>query len=139
VNKLPCDAVADQFRRVFAEPEFASKFRALVFAILEGRGSSRRPTRHSANGRTRDHVKRTATQIDCTGTLDPQTVGSRVARDRILLRWNIKNRRWINLGVMSGQFRRLIVNGRESYAHLRSSIKLFLKHDCQASPVPVHR
>ena len=43
VNELPCDAVADQFRRVFDEPEFKGKFRALVFAILEGRGSSRRP------------------------------------------------------------------------------------------------
>ena len=43
VNKLPCDAVADQFRRVFNEPEFTGKFRLLVFAIREGRGSARRP------------------------------------------------------------------------------------------------
>ncbi len=43
MNKLPCDAVADQFRHVFAEPEFAGKFRTLVFAMREGRGSSRRP------------------------------------------------------------------------------------------------
>ena len=42
VNKLPCDAVARQFRRVIDEPEFKNKFRAVVFAILEGRGSSRR-------------------------------------------------------------------------------------------------
>jgi len=47
VNKLPCDAVADQFCRVFAEAEFAGKFRALVFAILEGRGSTRRPVEES--------------------------------------------------------------------------------------------
>ena len=43
VNKLPCDAVADQFRRVLEEPEFKGKFRALVFAILEGCGSARHP------------------------------------------------------------------------------------------------
>ena len=43
VNKLPCDAVADQFRRVLEEPEFKGKFKELVFAILEGRGSARRP------------------------------------------------------------------------------------------------
>ena len=42
VNKLPCDAVARQFRHVLDEPEFKNKFRAVVFAILEGRGSSRR-------------------------------------------------------------------------------------------------
>ena len=43
VNKLPCQAVADQFRRVLEEPEFKGKFKALVFAILEGRGSARHP------------------------------------------------------------------------------------------------
>lgn len=43
VNKLPCDAVADQFRRVFEETEFKGKFQALVFAILEGRGNARHP------------------------------------------------------------------------------------------------
>ena len=43
VNKLPCDAVAGQFRRVLGEPEFKGKFRAVVFAILEGRGSARHP------------------------------------------------------------------------------------------------
>lgn len=35
VYKLPTDAVAALFRRVMNEPEFASKFRLLVFAILE--------------------------------------------------------------------------------------------------------
>ena len=44
VNKLPCEAVADQFRRVFAEPEFTGKFRALVFAILEKRPTAVHPT-----------------------------------------------------------------------------------------------
>lgn len=43
VNKLPSDAVAGQFRRVLDEPEFKGKFCAVVFAILEGRGSARRP------------------------------------------------------------------------------------------------
>ena len=43
VNKLPCDVVADQFKQVFNEPEFSGKFRALVFAIREGRGNARRP------------------------------------------------------------------------------------------------
>ena len=43
VNKLPCGAVADQFNRVLDEPEFKDKFRAVVFAILEGRGSARHP------------------------------------------------------------------------------------------------
>ena len=43
VNKLPCDAVADQFRRVLEELEFKRKFKEIVFAILEGRGSARRP------------------------------------------------------------------------------------------------
>ncbi len=43
VNLLPCNAVADQFRRVFGEPEFDRKFRVLVFAMLEGRGNARRP------------------------------------------------------------------------------------------------
>ena len=33
--KLPCDAVAALFREVMGEPEFADKFRLLVFAILE--------------------------------------------------------------------------------------------------------
>ena len=47
VNKLPCEAVAEQFRRVFEEPEFKGKFRVLVFAILEGRASSRRPVEES--------------------------------------------------------------------------------------------
>ena len=43
VNKLPCGAVADQFNRVLGEPEFKGKFRAVVFAILEGRGNARHP------------------------------------------------------------------------------------------------
>lgn len=43
VNMLPCDAVANQFRRVLDEPEFKGRFRAVVFAILEGRGSARHP------------------------------------------------------------------------------------------------
>ena len=43
MNKLPCGAVADQFNRVLDEPEFKGKFRAVVFAILEGRGSVRHP------------------------------------------------------------------------------------------------
>jgi len=43
VNKLPCYAVANQFKRALDEPEFSGKFRALAFAILEGRGSARRP------------------------------------------------------------------------------------------------
>ena len=43
VNKLPPQAVAEQFRRVLDEPEFCGKFRAIVFAILEGRGSARHP------------------------------------------------------------------------------------------------
>ena len=46
-NKLPCEAVAGQFRRVLEEPEFKGKFAALVFAILEGRGSARRPVEES--------------------------------------------------------------------------------------------
>lgn len=43
VNKLPCDDVAKQFARVLEESEFKGKFKALVFAILEGSGSSRKP------------------------------------------------------------------------------------------------
>ena len=35
--------MADQFNRVLDEPEFKGKFRAVVFAILEGRGSVRHP------------------------------------------------------------------------------------------------
>ncbi len=42
VNKLPADAVANQFRRVLEESEFTGKFRSIVFAILE-RGGARRP------------------------------------------------------------------------------------------------
>jgi nicotinate (nicotinamide) nucleotide adenylyltransferase len=38
--KLPADAVVAQFRQVMNEPEFAGKFRLLVFAILE---STRKP------------------------------------------------------------------------------------------------
>ena len=41
VNKLPSDAVANQFRRVLEEPEFKGKFRSIVFAILEGSGARR--------------------------------------------------------------------------------------------------
>ena len=44
VNKLPSAAVADQFRRVFGEPEFRGKFSALVFAILEGKARANHPT-----------------------------------------------------------------------------------------------
>ena len=43
VNKLPCDAVANQFKTVLDEPEFKGKFKAIVFAIMEGRGSARKP------------------------------------------------------------------------------------------------
>ena len=43
VNKLPCDAVARQFAQVLEESEFKGKFKALVFAILEGSGSARKP------------------------------------------------------------------------------------------------
>ena len=43
VNKLPCAAVANQFKTVLDEPEFKGKFAALVFAIMEGRGSARKP------------------------------------------------------------------------------------------------
>ena len=43
VNKLPCDAVARQFKSVLAEPEFAGKFKAVCFAILEGRGNAANP------------------------------------------------------------------------------------------------
>lgn len=43
VNKLPCNEVARQFAQVLDEPEFKGKFRAVAFAILEGRGSARRP------------------------------------------------------------------------------------------------
>ncbi len=38
--KLPSDAVAALFRQVMDEPEFADKFRLLVFAIQE---STRKP------------------------------------------------------------------------------------------------
>ena len=38
--KLPSDAVTELFRQVMSEPEFAGKFRLLVFAILE---STRKP------------------------------------------------------------------------------------------------
>lgn len=41
VNQLPADAVANQFKRVLDEPEFSGKFRAVAFAILEGRGNAR--------------------------------------------------------------------------------------------------
>ncbi len=44
--KLPSDAVVALFRRVMDEPEFAGKFRLLVFAILE---STRKP--HGLNGK----------------------------------------------------------------------------------------
>ena len=43
VNKLPCAAVANQFKIVLEKPEFKGKFAALVFAIMEGRGSARKP------------------------------------------------------------------------------------------------
>lgn len=38
--KLPAEAVADLFRQIMNEPEFAGKFRLLVFAIME---STRKP------------------------------------------------------------------------------------------------
>ena len=44
MDELPCVAVADQFSRVFTEPEFKGKFRAFVFAVLENRHASVRPT-----------------------------------------------------------------------------------------------
>jgi uncharacterized protein (TIGR02452 family) len=43
VNKLPCDAVTRQFAQVLEESEFKGKFKALIFAILEGSGSARKP------------------------------------------------------------------------------------------------
>ena len=43
VNKLPSAAVANQFKAVLEEPEFKGKFAALAFAIMEGRGSTRKP------------------------------------------------------------------------------------------------
>jgi len=43
VNKLPCEAVAKQFATVLNEPEFVQKFKAVVFAIREGRGTTRKP------------------------------------------------------------------------------------------------
>lgn len=43
VNKLPCDDVARQFAQVLEESEFKGKFKALVFAILEGSDSARKP------------------------------------------------------------------------------------------------
>ena len=43
VNKLPCDDVARQFAQVLEESEFKDKFKALVFAILEGSDSARKP------------------------------------------------------------------------------------------------
>ena len=44
--KLPSDAVVRQFRQVMNEPEFAGKFRLLVFAIME---STKKP--HGLNGK----------------------------------------------------------------------------------------
>lgn len=35
--------MANQFKTVLDEPEFKGKFVALVFAIMEGRGSTRKP------------------------------------------------------------------------------------------------
>jgi len=46
VNKLPCEAVAKQFATVLDEPEFAQKFKAVVFAIREGRGTARKPVEY---------------------------------------------------------------------------------------------
>lgn len=43
VFKLRPDLVAELFDRVRKEPEFAGKFKALPFAILEGKGSTRHP------------------------------------------------------------------------------------------------
>ena len=43
VNKLPSDKVAEQFKRALEEPEFKNKFKAVVFAIMEGRGAVRKP------------------------------------------------------------------------------------------------
>ena len=43
VNKLPCAEVARQFKTVLSETEFAGKFKAVCFAILEGRGTAARP------------------------------------------------------------------------------------------------
>jgi uncharacterized protein (TIGR02452 family) len=44
--KLPPQAVVAQFRQVMNEPEFAGKFRLLVFAILE---STRKPNGLNGN------------------------------------------------------------------------------------------
>ena len=43
VNELPALKVALQFRRALEEPEFKNKFKVVAFAILEGRGSLKRP------------------------------------------------------------------------------------------------
>ena len=45
--KLPSQAVVEQFRQVMNEPEFAGKFRLLVFAILER--STRKPNGLNGN------------------------------------------------------------------------------------------
>ena len=50
--KLPSDAVVRQFRQVMSEPEFAGKFRLLVFAIME---STRKP--NGAEGKFGDFYR----------------------------------------------------------------------------------
>ena len=50
--KLPCNAVAEMFRQVMDEPEFAGKFRLLVFAILE---RPRKP--HGLDGKFADFYR----------------------------------------------------------------------------------
>ena len=42
-SKLCPDRVADLFDEVLREPEFDRRFKSVVFAILEGRGSARHP------------------------------------------------------------------------------------------------
>lgn len=63
--KLPVDAVAALFRRVMDEPEFASKFRLLVFAILE---NTRRP--NAENGKFAAFYREFGTYSKCLSQTD---------------------------------------------------------------------
>ena len=56
VFKLRPDLVAELFERVLSEDEFSGKFKALPFAILEGKGTSRKPVEE--NGKFAAFYKR---------------------------------------------------------------------------------